>query len=389
MRNINSRVIEELNRGAYGVDIGALETLVENIKFSIATGNTTYTKDKFDKLYDILISVNKNTFVTGNMVYDISNFDTVSDSIEDIYLSVNRKYNLKCNSVSTVSINDGAIRKFNDEIDTNSDSELIEYTRKDAVKFKALYICGELANIAYLINNDEFVDITEFAMNILPNSIECKENITIFGDLFSTYKKCDMSEDVYNSIEYIIRNKCKSELLDYYTYYISNCDTAWKGFYVLNELGFKVADNAMVRGLKKENCVSYISQVINSVCSGDDDYSSIVITINDTDKVCDSYSEDNVSYNLEIEISRNCVGDVIYSTKIHDIVYRSSSDYMEPYAIVKPVHVNETNTVRELKLYSVGIVEDNGYTVGSDVFFKVNNFNESYICKKDGSMISA
>lgn len=82
-------------------------------------------------------------------------------------------------------------------------------------------------------------------------------------------------------------------------------------------------------------------------------------------------------------------GAKVYSGLIHEIAWDYGSDKLSPRAVISPVTVYDGNTINTVPLYSVGVMRDNSFTVGSKIYFLYDNETGAMLCDEDGKVVSA
>ena len=82
-------------------------------------------------------------------------------------------------------------------------------------------------------------------------------------------------------------------------------------------------------------------------------------------------------------------GAKVYSGLIHEIEWEYGSDRLSPRAVISPVTVYDGNTINTVPLYSVGVMRDNSFTVGSKIYFLYDNETGAMLCDEDGKVVSA
>ena len=82
-------------------------------------------------------------------------------------------------------------------------------------------------------------------------------------------------------------------------------------------------------------------------------------------------------------------GAKVYSGLIHEIEWEYGSDKLSPRAVISPVTVYDGNTINTVPLYSVGVMRDNSFTVGSKIYFLYDNETGAMLCDEDGKVVSA
>lgn len=82
-------------------------------------------------------------------------------------------------------------------------------------------------------------------------------------------------------------------------------------------------------------------------------------------------------------------GAKVYSGLIHEIEWEYGSDKLSPRAVISPVTVYDGNTINTVPLYSVGVMRDNSFTVGSKIYFLYDNETGAMPCDENGKIVSA
>lgn len=82
-------------------------------------------------------------------------------------------------------------------------------------------------------------------------------------------------------------------------------------------------------------------------------------------------------------------GAKVYSGLIHETEWDYGSDKLSPRAVISPVTVYDGNTINTVPLYSVGVMRDNSFTVGSKIYFLYDNETGAMLCDEDGKVVSA
>lgn len=370
---INYSMLDTLNKEAFGADIDSLETLVINIKDSFNMGSNKYTQEQYNKFREILKELKPLSEA----------FKTPFDWVKDMEASKDKwssdlKFKL-CNFKRVCNINHDTVKDFAELLKYKNDCELIGYERVEASKFEAIYLFGRLSQARVLYRGTNGIDITKYMRDMIPSEIdiwEHEQKVVVYGDIFYSNPK-----NVYDNVQYCIRN-CDYSNIKYYCYNLDSADSIWEAFENLEEAGFVVPEHAMIRGLCKDNYISYINQMLSNFKDGNAE--SVIIAINNLDDYKMSYNENY--YCAEFEVNKHDYANDVYEAIVNEVAYRPGIKYMTPILIIKRTDING-NKIKEINGISISNIEKNNISIGSKINFRVNNIGEPHLCDEQGNLI--
>lgn len=372
---INYSMLDTLNTEAFGADIDSFEALVMNIKDSFCMGCNKYQAEQYEKYMSMLKELKPDS-KAFDVPYDwVKDREVFKDSIQS-----NTRLNL-CGFKRVGNINADNLKDFVNELEKSNENELIGFERHEASKFEAVYLYGSLLNARALYKGTNGLNITGIMQSLLPTNVEEWEHeprIIVYGDVYYEHPK-----KVYDNVQYCIRNN-KKEGINYYCYLVDNAETVWEAFDELDELGFNIPEHAMIRGICKENYISYINQMISNFKSANEECESIVLMLNNINNYCES--NNGSYYGAEFEVNKHEFIEDVYEAIVNDITYRQGIKWLEPILIIKKQEINDI-VVKEISGLDINTLETYNIDIGSKIKFRVNNMGEPHICDETGKLI--
>ena len=162
-------------------------------------------------------------------------------------------------------------------------------------------------------------------------------------------------------------------------------------YQTLSALGFLIPTFRVTEGVGAHNFDTQVEEILSEFTgiplSFDAD--GVVVRVNDNALFRELGENGNTYLGGFILKTGERFGAKVYSGLIYEIEWDYGSDRLSPRAVISPVTVYDGNTINTVPLYSVGVMRDNSFTVGSKIYFLYDNETGAMLCDEDGKVVSA
>ena len=162
-------------------------------------------------------------------------------------------------------------------------------------------------------------------------------------------------------------------------------------YQTLSALGFLIPTFRVTDGVGAYNFDARVEEILSEFTglTLPFDADGVVVRVNDTALFRELGENGNTYLGGFILKTGERFGAKVYSGLIHEIEWEYGSDKLSPRAVISPVTVYDGNTINTVPLYSVGVMRDNSFTVGSKIYFLYDNETGAMLCDEDGKVVSA
>lgn len=162
-------------------------------------------------------------------------------------------------------------------------------------------------------------------------------------------------------------------------------------YQTLSALGFLIPTFRVARGVSAYNFDTQVDEIVREFTELPLPFyaDGVVVRVNDNALFRELGENGNTYLGGFILKAGERFGAKVYSGLIHEIVWEYGSDKLSPRAVISPVTVYDGNTINTVPLYSVGVMRDNSFTVGSRIYFLYDNETGAMLCDEDGKVVSA
>lgn len=162
-------------------------------------------------------------------------------------------------------------------------------------------------------------------------------------------------------------------------------------YQTLSALGFLIPTFRVTDGVGAYNFDARVEEILSEFTwlTLPFDADGVVVRVNDNALFRELGENGNTYLGGFILKTGERFGAKVYSGLIHEIEWEYGSDKLSPRAVISPVTVYDGNTINTVPLYSVGVMRDNSFTVGSKIYFLYDNETGAMLCDEDGKVVSA
>lgn len=162
-------------------------------------------------------------------------------------------------------------------------------------------------------------------------------------------------------------------------------------YQTLSALGFLIPTFRVTEGVGAYNFDALVEEILSEFTGLmlPFDADGVVVRVNDNALFRELGENGNTYLGGFILKTGERFGAKVYSGLIHEIEWDFGSDKLSPRAVISPVTVYDGNTINTVPLYSVGVMRDNSFTVGSKIYFLYDNETGAMLCDEDGKVVSA
>ena len=162
-------------------------------------------------------------------------------------------------------------------------------------------------------------------------------------------------------------------------------------YQTLSALGFLIPTFRVTDGVGAHNFDAWVEEILSEFTglTLPFDADGVVVRVNDNALFRELGENGNTYLGGFILKAGERFGAKVYSGLIHEIEWEYGSDKLSPRAVISPVTVYDGNTINTVPLYSVGVMRDNSFTVGSKIYFLYDNETGAMLCDEDGKVVSA
>lgn len=162
-------------------------------------------------------------------------------------------------------------------------------------------------------------------------------------------------------------------------------------YQTLSALGFLIPTFRVTDGVGAHNFDAWVEEILSEFTGLTLPFEAdgVVVRVNDNALFRELGENGNTYLGGFILKAGERFGAKVYSGLIHEIEWDYGSDKLSPRAVISPVTVYDGNTINTVPLYSVGVMRDNSFTVGSKIYFLYDNETGAMLCDEDGKVVSA
>lgn len=162
-------------------------------------------------------------------------------------------------------------------------------------------------------------------------------------------------------------------------------------YQTLSALGFLIPTFRVTDGVGAHNFDARVEEILSEFTGLTLPFEAdgVVVRVNDNALFRELGENGNTYLGGFILKAGERFGAKVYSGLIHEIEWEYGSDKLSPRAVISPVTVYDGNTINTVPLYSVGVMRDNSFTVGSKIYFLYDNETGAMLCDEDGKVVSA
>lgn len=162
-------------------------------------------------------------------------------------------------------------------------------------------------------------------------------------------------------------------------------------YQTLSALGFLIPTFRVTDGVGAHNFDAWVEEILSEFTglTLPFDAEGVVVRVNDNALFRELGENGNTYLGGFILKTGERFGAKVYSGLIHEIEWDYGSDKLSPSAVISPVTVYDGNTINTVPLYSVGVMRDNSFTIGSKIYFLYDNETGAMLCDEDGKVVSA
>lgn len=162
-------------------------------------------------------------------------------------------------------------------------------------------------------------------------------------------------------------------------------------YQTLSALGFLIPTFRVTDGVGAHNFDARVEEILSEFTGLTLPFEAdgVVVRVNDNALFRELGENGNTYLGEFILKTGERFGAKVYSGLIHEIEWEYGSDKLSPRAVISPVTVYDGNTINTVSLYSVGVMRDNSFTVGSKIYFLYDNETGAMLCDENGKIVSA
>lgn len=156
-------------------------------------------------------------------------------------------------------------------------------------------------------------------------------------------------------------------------------------YQTLSALGFLIPTFRVTDGVGAHNFDARVEEILSEFTglTLPFDADGVVVRVNDNALFRELGENGNTYLGGFILKAGERFGAKVYSGLIHEIEWEYGSEKLSPRAVISPVTVYDGNTINTVPLYSVGVMRDNSFTVGSKIYFLYDNETGAMLCDED------
>lgn len=273
-------------------------------------------------------------------------------------------------------------------------------------------IVGHSVTIRYLDGRYESgafrcgIDITEVLRSLVPEylpELGFFRSVTICGVVTISRKNFDKVSRVYktplSAVNSFMRETSSAEeqgLLSLVCDSIASEEedsfrSLLNEYQTLSALGFLIPTFRVTDGVGAYNFDAWVEEILSEFTGLTLPFEAdgVVVRVNDNALFRELGENGNTYLGGFILKTGERFGAKVYSGLIHEIEWDYGSDKLSPRAVISPVTVYDGNTINTVPLYSVGVMRDNSFTIGSKIYFLYDNETGTMLCDEDGKVVSA
>ena len=393
---INQNTLDLLEQHGFGADIDAFESYVMRLQDAAGNGNPEVTDAQYDDYIRLLKDLKPESEALTR------NWETEDNELGQLDLYLDR-YGMK--SIRTIQ----TISDLNYFVDLMGDRSFTMFasSKINGHGVRAVYANGVLVSASTRGRYKKGRDITRHLKLILPDNIEQLKDVPlaeIRGELYVSFRVFEsikhMVKTPLSAVTSLSRDSANDEdiqLMNFCAYQILTDDLVFESlsqkFKFLMDCGFEIPFNASVGGINKNNFHEFVDKVLEyfgNKVDGDGlayDSDGIVVAIDNVEDFNNMGNEGNYMLgNFALKMGR--WESNIYSSTIESIEWCYGKRYITPKAHVAGVITRNGSEVRTVPLYNVGVMQENNYYPGKEVFFKYGGETGVTLVRPDGTPIN-
>lgn len=273
-------------------------------------------------------------------------------------------------------------------------------------------VCGHRVRVTYLDGRYQSgafrcgIDLTEVLRGLVPAylpELGFYRSVTIGGVVTISQKNFDKVSRVYktplSAVTSFMRETSSAEergLLSLVCDSIASEEedsfrSLLNEYQTLSALGFLIPTFRVTDGVGAHNFDARVEEILSEFTGLTLPFEAdgVVVRVNDNVLFRELGENGNTYLGGFILKTGERFGAKVYSGLIHEIEWEYGSDKLSPRAVISPVTVYDGNTINTVPLYSVGVMRDNSFTVGSKIYFLYDNETGAMLCDEDGKVVSA
>lgn len=393
---VNQNTMNMLEAYGFGSDIDAFETYVMELQDAAGSGNPLVTDAQYDDYVNLLKQVKPESEALTR------NWEAVDNDLDnyDLYL---QRYGMK--SIRTI-MDLSELEYFKKIAFNNGNINLMASSKINGYGVRAVYKYGRLISASTRGRYKKGRDITRHMKMIVPEIIDDLIEVPlteIRGELY-------VDLNTFESIRHIVKTPLSAvtslsresatesdiKMLSFRAYQIFSDDLDFDNlsdkFSFLSNCGFNTPFAIVVNDVSYEEFDEAIDGIIeaftNKVESGGITYDNdgIVVAINNVEEFNSLGNEGNTMLgNFALKVGH--WEQNVYSAKIISVEWCYGKRYITPKAIVEGVITRNGAKVTNVPLYNLGVMQDNSYYPGHDVYFKFGGETGVTLTRPDGTPV--
>lgn len=390
---INQNTMDLLEAYGFGADIDAFESYVIELQNAAGSGNPAVTDAQYDD-YIYLLKQLKPESVALTRNWEVADNEYSQD---DEYLA---RYGMK--SIRTIQdLND--LKYFKDFM-TSREIAFCASSKINGHGVRAVYRNGVLSSGSTRGRYKKGRDITRHLKAVLPDNIPQLKDVEmaeIRGELYVSFENFEILKGTVKTPLSAVTSLSRDSATDADISKLSFCayqiltdelmfDTLYDKFQFLINCGFQTPYAVQATGITKDNFDEFIQQILkmfeSKVSTFPYDSDGIVVAIDDIEDFNNLGSEGNTMLgNFALKVGH--WESNIYSSIIEEIEWCYGKRYITPKAHIQGVITRNGAEVKTVPLYNVGVMQENQYYPGREVFFKFGGETGVLCVKPDGSPV--
>lgn len=380
----------------FGSDIDAFETYVMELQDAAGSGNPLVTDAQYDDYISLLKQVKPESEALSR------NWEAADNELDnyDLYL---QRYGMK--SIRTI-MDLSELEYFKKIAFNNGNINLMASSKINGYGVRLVYKYGRLISASTRGRYKKGRDITRHMKIVAPELIDDLVEVPlaeIRGELY-------VDLNTFESIRHIVKTPLSAvtslsresatesdiKMLSFRAYQIFSDDLEFENlsdkFMFLTSCGFNTPFGMTINDISYDEFDEAIDGIIEAftqkVESGAIDYDNdgIVVAINNVEEFNSLGNEGNTMLgNFALKVGH--WEQNVYSARIVSVEWCYGKRYITPKAIVDGVITRNGAKVTNVPLYNLGVMQDNSYYPGHDVYFKFGGETGVTLTRPDGTPV--
>lgn len=393
---VNQNTLNLLEAYGFGSDIDAFETYVMELQDAAGSGNPLVTDAQYDDYVALLKQVKPESVALNR------NWESADNEFDnaDVYL---QRYGMK--SIRTI-MDLSELEYFKNIAFKNGPIDLLASSKINGYGVRAVYKYGNLVSGSTRGRYKKGRDITRHLKQVLPEFISELSEVPlteIRGELY-------VDLNTFESIRHLVKTPLSAvtslsresatdtdiKMLSFRAYQVFSDDLTFESlgekFQFLRECGFETPYAMRISNVNYDEFDEAIEGIIErftGVVEGSGlpyDNDGIVVAVDNLEMFNSLGNEGNTMLgNFALKVGH--WEQNVYSAKILSVEWCYGKRYITPKAIVEGVVTRNGSKVTTVPLYNIGVMQDNGYYPGNDVFFKYGGETGVTLTKADGTPV--